>query len=324
MDLSTVIKERRSVRRYSDKTVNFEQIARLVDSARWAPTAANLQAWEFQVTVDPKKIDAIRSIAPGISRTSRAIVVISVDREKARRKGGAGGEMLGLLDACFAAENMLLTAHDLGLGACVVRSFHQGAAARLFGNPEHIVPELLVTIGYPEGSQTRGPRRRSLRELIHLEKWGNPISGQFLAQFEETNDGAVPAAGVDSDAALPVAGEGREPVGEEDGPSVATGDEGPAAGDEKLARLRETLIRHLCYLVSSARGLSWEPREYGPFRLIDACGRLIGTMEEYGLKSPRLAAARELIEEKKLSVMDDPETFNQAIDQVLDILVAEL
>lgn len=307
MELLTAIRERRSIRRYSEKDVTLEQVLALIDCARWAPTASNLQAWEFQVTLDRAKIDALRSVSPGMFRAPKAIVAIAIDKEKARRRGGAGGELLGLMDACFAAQNILLAAQEMGLGTCVVRSFHQGATARLFGNPEPVVPELLITIGYPAGP-TRRTKRRPLAELVHLERWGVRAPSEVGSKFEDLGEGTPSLRGVEPSAPGKAVGEGGEGA--------------PKEGD--FGSLRSGLVQFLSFLASSARGLAWEPSDYGPFRLIDACSRLISIMDGHGLGSPGLAEARRLIEDNKLTVMDDAERFNRLIDEVLGRIIDEL
>ena len=50
----------------------------------------------------------------------------------------------------MAAQNILLRAHDLGLGSCVIRSFNQAAVGELLGAPEHVRPELLIILGYTD------------------------------------------------------------------------------------------------------------------------------------------------------------------------------
>ncbi len=49
----------------------------------------------------------------------------------------------------MAAQNIMLRAHDLGLATSVIRSFNQAAVRELVEAPEHVLPELLINIGYP-------------------------------------------------------------------------------------------------------------------------------------------------------------------------------
>jgi hypothetical protein len=166
------------------------------------------------------------------------------------------------------------------------------------------VPELLVTVGYPEGRVPRGPVRRSLRKVMHLDGWnrraanGGPEEGG-----PEERDGA------EGDQAARVRAAGGD-KGPEDG-RAAERDAGPVPG------LRVLLLDHLRFLAASARGLLAEPAEYGPYRLVDACERVIDMMAEVGLESPGLTRTAGLIRKAKLSVMDDAATFGRLLDEVL-------
>ena len=60
-----------------------------------------------------------------------------------------GLESITKWDSAMAAQNMMLAAYEMGLGTCVIASFHPGALAKLLGMPEHVQPQLIVSVGYP-------------------------------------------------------------------------------------------------------------------------------------------------------------------------------
>lgn len=172
MEVTKAIVERRSVRRFAPQSVDPRVLGRLVAAAVRAPSGSNIQAWHFVVVTSRDLLTALKSVAPGIFALPPAIIAICVDRRRAMDRGGAGGSLLGLMDVCFAAQNILLAAHAGGLGTCVIRSFHQAAVGKLLQCPPEIVPEILVTAGYPEGPFPRGPRRRPWAEVVHLDRYG--------------------------------------------------------------------------------------------------------------------------------------------------------
>jgi hypothetical protein len=299
----------------------LEQLLALVDCGRRAPTASNLQAWEFILIQAPDTLRSLASLAPGISAGAEAIIAICTDREKARRKAGEGGDLFGLMDACFAAENLLLAAADAGLGACVVRSFHQDAARRVLAAPDHVVPELLITLGYPEAPLPRGPTRRGMEDIIHLDRWGRRLEGGAPAEAGITGAGAGDAAAppkhpadVSSDAPSEA---------ETVAPSAIDLTARPASCGQvaDAAALRTALRLHLGYLAASAHGLLTEPPSYGPYRLVDSLSRLISVMDQLGLADKALLDARRLVEERKLDVVDDADRFRRMVGEVLRILV---
>ena len=80
----------------------------------------------------------------------------------------------------------------------------------------------------------------------------------------------------------------------------------------------------ICYMVTSARNLVRETKMYGPFRLIDACGRLIGILEQMGTSSEFLSKVKAQIEENKYKVISDEEAFLNFLDELVLDLVGRL
>ena len=80
----------------------------------------------------------------------------------------------------------------------------------------------------------------------------------------------------------------------------------------------------ICYMVTSARNLVRETKMYGPFRLIDACGRLIGILEQMGTSSEFLSKVEAQIETNKYAVMTDEKAFVDFLDELVLDLVERL
>lgn len=54
MDVLEAIKGRRSVRAFKSEDVPLEIVEKLIDAARWAPSAGNIQPWEFIIVRKPE------------------------------------------------------------------------------------------------------------------------------------------------------------------------------------------------------------------------------------------------------------------------------
>lgn len=80
----------------------------------------------------------------------------------------------------------------------------------------------------------------------------------------------------------------------------------------------------ICYMVTSARNLVRETKMYGPFRLIDACGRLIGILEQMGTSSEFLSKVKAQIETNKYAVISDEKAFVDFLDELVLDLVGQL
>ena len=172
MSILELIKTRRSIRAFTDEPVPDEVLRQLVEAACWAPTASNMQSWQFVAVRDRDNMRKLKRFSPGLFVLPSALIVICVDKDRASAKGGGmARDLLSLCEVSMAAQNIMLTAHSFGLGTCVIRSFDQEAFRVLLELPPNIVPELLVTVGYPK-VVPRAPERRPLGEVLHFENWG--------------------------------------------------------------------------------------------------------------------------------------------------------
>jgi nitroreductase len=159
MELEQAILERRSIRRFTDQPVEKEKLEALLKAAIWAPTAGNIQPWVFVCVQEPKMVKKIRAVSPGMLWSTSAVICVCSDQQKAAAAAGKGGPTLALFDSAMAAQNILLRAHDLGLGSCVIRSFNPAAVRELLSAPEHVQPELLIILGYPDQKPSPPPRK---------------------------------------------------------------------------------------------------------------------------------------------------------------------
>jgi len=169
VELKQVIIGRRSIRHYTDNPVKREELIELLEAAKWAPSAGNIQPWAFICVTDTHKLNNIQVLSPGMLGNPKAIICVCSDQKRALERAGEGGKTLAMFDCAMATQNILLRAHDLGLGSCVIRSFNQAAIQEILSIPEHMLPELLITIGYPTTSQTP-PKRRN--DVFFWEEYG--------------------------------------------------------------------------------------------------------------------------------------------------------
>jgi len=172
MDLFETIEGRRSVRKYKPKPIKRQLTKKLLNAACWAPSGGNIQPWKFIVVEDRTTLEMVRKISPGYFGETPLAILVCSDKAKAHKVGGIlGRDYLSIADCAMATQNMLLAAHALGLGTCVVKSFSHAAMKEILEIPEGIEPELLVVVGYPRASPAP-PRRIPLKENTYLNKFG--------------------------------------------------------------------------------------------------------------------------------------------------------
>lgn len=174
METLKAIHSRRSVRAFTAEPIPEELLHQVLYAAATSASGGNVQPWGFVLVRDPQRLQALRALAPGIIGQPTALVAICLDTQRAERLGGALGPGLAWIDIGLATQNLLLAAHDLGLGACPVGSFHRQAVALLLDLPPHVQPVLLIALGHPR-AKPPSPGRRPVAEVCFTERWGEPL-----------------------------------------------------------------------------------------------------------------------------------------------------
>jgi nitroreductase len=171
---AAVVKRRSMIRAYKSDPVPEGKIQRLLKYAVHAPSAGNLQPWEFIVVKSPETRAKLAKAAFDQTSIATAPVIIATcaDIQRAGSKYGARGSFYSLVDTAFASLLILLGAVEQGLGACFVGSYDPDEVTKLFALPDHVRPVGLITVGYPaESPRKPGTPKLELSKLVHTEKW---------------------------------------------------------------------------------------------------------------------------------------------------------
>jgi len=169
MEALEAIFTRRSIRRYSDTKIENAIVDKILQAAMYAPSAVNKQPWHFIVFEDESKRTAIMQFHQNAKMLEKAqkCILVCYDEKLQHDEG------YGIIDCSAATQNILLTAHALGLGACWVglhpRQNRVDAIHKLFQLPEHIIPFSLISLGY--SAETKSTPDRFKPDRIHYEKW---------------------------------------------------------------------------------------------------------------------------------------------------------
>lgn len=166
MDFFEVIKKRRSVRSFEKVEIKKEDILKILEAGRLAPSGRNAQVWEFIVIDDENIIKELGKIQSFISESSVIIGVI-MDPEKSN---------FWVEDASAAIENMLLTITYLGYASCWVEGTllkKEKWAKELLGIPEEKRLIALLPIGKAK-SEVGMPYKKPLSSIVYHNKYGNP------------------------------------------------------------------------------------------------------------------------------------------------------
>jgi nitroreductase len=168
MDVFEAIKGRRSIRQFTDEPIGKDELEKLLDAARWAPTASNQQRWRFVVVTSPSVKELIKKFAPGIFAMPAAFIVICVEKEPGAHPWA---EATYLADCAIAAQNVMLAAYEMGIGSCPALSYAKVAIREILNLPEGVEPLLVITLGYP-AEDPEPPPRLGLDQIAFMDEYG--------------------------------------------------------------------------------------------------------------------------------------------------------
>jgi len=168
MDVSEAIRNRYSCRHYQAKPVEQDQLGAVLEAARQAPSAKNLQDWRLVVVTDRAMKQAVAAAANNQSflEDAGAILVACTVSDHVMRCGQA----VGPIDVTIALEHIALQATELGLATCWIGSFYADKVKALLGIPAGVAVIELMALGYP-ADPPKEHRREPLDHIVCFEKW---------------------------------------------------------------------------------------------------------------------------------------------------------
>jgi len=171
MDVLEAIRGRRSIRAFKSKDVPPEIVEKLIDAARWAPSAGNIQPWEFIVVRRSEIKGRLAEAALNETLIEKAPVVIVVCADENRSFEGyrmRGKTLYCIQDTAASIQNILLAAYSLGLGTCWIGAFREEEVKEILKIPLGVRPVAIIPVGYPTESPL--PRRkRNINQILHYE-----------------------------------------------------------------------------------------------------------------------------------------------------------
>ncbi|NTU68414.1 MAG: nitroreductase family protein [Chlorobiaceae bacterium] len=166
-----VILDRRSVRDYTGEAVDADSLDLLVRAGMSAPTAKNMQPWSFIIVTGRETLDRLAEGLPFgkmLGKAPAAVVVCALPEQ-----ANNGSAELAVIDATCASENILLTAHALGLGSVWVAAYpyeeRMAHVGSVLGIPAEVVPLCVLPVGHPVA--VKQPIDKYKPERIHRERW---------------------------------------------------------------------------------------------------------------------------------------------------------
>ena len=175
MEVFEAIQKRQSVRSYLSDKVPIEKLMKILEAARLAPSAGNIQPWHFIIVTEQQMRDKLSKGRYANFLVESPIVIVGCGDRQASPNWH-------LVDTTIAMQNMVLTATSEGLGTCWIGSFNEDQVKKLLDIPERFKVIALLAVGYRRETMDLSSRvlhffrrKKKLEKIASLEKFGNRL-----------------------------------------------------------------------------------------------------------------------------------------------------
>ena len=174
MEVLEAIKNRRSVREYSNRAITPGSYKRLKSALRYAPSACNFQPWRFILVEDAELRSKVAQACKGQMWMAQAPVIVAACgfAEQAYQKMGGYGNSIDI-DVGIALDHLSLAAVAEGLGTCWIGAFHEQQVKELLSIPSEAKVVALMPVGYPASEELNHPvqenKRKKAEEVFRVD-----------------------------------------------------------------------------------------------------------------------------------------------------------
>lgn len=173
MEVFEAIQNRHSVRSYLSDEVPSEKLVKILEAARLAPSAGNIQPWHFIIITDQQMRKKLSKGRYAKFLVESPIVIVGCGDRRASPNWH-------VVDTTIAMQNMVLTATSEGLGTCWIGSFNEDQVKKLLDIPVRFRVIALLALGYRRETMDLSSkvlhffrRKKKLEKIASLEKFGN-------------------------------------------------------------------------------------------------------------------------------------------------------
>lgn len=169
-DALSIIHSRKSVRSFTEQSVDREMLVDIIKAGMAAPTGMDRRPWEFIIVEDSALLNQMAEGLPNAKFlvASPAAIVVCGNMNQ-----DMGGSSYWYLDCSAATQNILLAIEAMGLGGTWTGVYPSEDRMKVVSDalnlPEHIGALCVIPIGYPTGHET--PKDKYNADKIHINKW---------------------------------------------------------------------------------------------------------------------------------------------------------
>lgn len=171
METWDAITTRRNVRDYADRPIGAEDLDRILEAARRAPSSMNEQPWDFVVLTERARLVELAGVwryGAHVATAAAAIAFVATPTDDPDARDSIQ------FDMGQAAMSAMLAAADLGIGSCHSAVGDQDLARRVQDLPNDRECVLILSLGYPADRPLRPiakPSRKPFDEVVHRDRW---------------------------------------------------------------------------------------------------------------------------------------------------------
>jgi len=179
MDVLEAIRNRRSVRSYSSRPIPATVMQRLRQSLRWAPSACNLQPWQFVFVQDVGLRQKLAVAAKAQMFVAEAPLLVVACGDPSKAYPNMAGRYNSLdIDMAIAMDHLSLAAVAEGLGTCWIGAFDEAEAKRVLNVPAGLRIVAMMPVGYPRSADLIRPvdqtQRKPDAEIFSTDRFATP------------------------------------------------------------------------------------------------------------------------------------------------------
>ena len=168
MDVSDAIRSQRAVRRFEDRLISGEDLERILDAGRRAPSSMNEQRWAFVVVTERQRLVELSRVgdyAGHIAGAAAAVALVTPEAEEDWQRESIQ------FDLGQCAQNLMLAAWGMGIGSVHAAVYDADLALELLGYPDGWRCDYVLSLGYPARPPSGPGERRALDDLVHRDRW---------------------------------------------------------------------------------------------------------------------------------------------------------
>lgn len=174
MDFKDLVKQRRSIRKYTDEELAQDDVVTIMRAALMSPSSHNTRGWEFVLVDDKdmlKRLSETRAMGAELVAGAALAIVVCVDSQVSN---------VWIEDAAIAAYGMQLQAEDLGLGSCWVQVRNRQNAEgvptedlvrEMLNIPEKVNVLCMVAIGHKATPRNPQNEEKLMWEKLHIGQY---------------------------------------------------------------------------------------------------------------------------------------------------------